>query len=196
MKSTYWCLALVTMLLVAALAPVASASAPGMLEVNAGFSKDENYGSYSPNGTLGGGVAFGAGYYWSFAPMLNWGVDVALESLGSSDYSNPLLGNGQVSAKAFRINPALRINLGPPSGPSLFGQVGAGLYNVKSEIKFDAGGSADESNTKFGANFAAGVSFPVAPRARMILFGQGHTVATDEASTLYFGAKAGLGISL
>ncbi len=87
MKSTYWCLALVTMLLVAALAPVASASAPGMLEVNAGFSKDENYGSYSPNGTLGGGVAFGAGYYWSFAPMLNWGVDVALESLGSSDYS-------------------------------------------------------------------------------------------------------------
>jgi len=196
MNRTYCSFVLLAALVVAAIAPDASAAALGTLEVNAGYSKDNNYGSYSPNGTLGGGMAFGAGYYWGLAPMLSCGIDVALENLGSSDFTNPLLGNGQVSAKAFRINPALRINLGAPVGPSVFGQVGAGLYNVKSETRFDAGGRTDESQAKFGANFGAGVGFPVGPKARMTVFGQGHTVATDRASTLYFGVKAGLGVSI
>jgi hypothetical protein len=30
----------------------------------------------------------------------------------------------------------------------------------------------------------------------MILLGQGHTVATDAASTLYFAVKAGIGLSI
>jgi len=169
---------------------------PGTLEVNAGFSKDDNYGSQISNGTLDGGVAFGAGYYWSFAPKLNWGVEVALEDLGSAAFSNPLSGGGQVSTKAFRINPALRIELSPPAGPSFFGQIGAGLYNVHREIQLDAGGSTDGSDTKFGGNLGAGVSFPVAPRVRMNLLGQYHTVATDGESTMYLAVKAGLGINI
>ena len=196
MKPTYRWLPLLTMLLVAAIVPPARASGPGLVEVNAGFSKDNNYGSYSPNGTLRGSAAFGAGYYRSFAPMLSWGVDVALENLGSADYSSPLLGNGQMSARVFRINPALRIHLGAPVGPSLFVQAGGGLYNVTREIKFDTGGTSDGSDTKFGANFGGGVAVPVGPRARMILLGQGHTVATDAASTLYFAVKAGIGLSI
>lgn len=196
MKPTYRCLALLATLLVTVMTPAASAGAQGTLEVNAGYSKDNNYGSYSPDGKLGGSMAFGAGYYRSFTPMLDWGVDVALEDLGSDDFTDPLSGNGQASAKALRINPALRINFGPPVGPSVFGQVGAGLYNVTREIKFDAGGSTDGSDARFGANFGVGVRFPVGPKVRMTLIGQGHTVATDPASTLYFAFKAGLGLSI
>jgi len=196
MKPTYRCLALITMFLVAAIATAARASTPGLVELNVGFSKDNNYGSYNPTGTLGGSAAFGAGYYRSLAPMLSWGVDVALEDLGTADFSSPLLGDGQMSAKVFRINPALRINLGAPAGSSFFVQAGGGLYNVTSEIKFDAGGTSDGSDTKFGANFGGGVGIPVAPRVRMSLFGQGHTVATDRASTLYFAFKAGFGLGI
>ena len=194
MKPTYWWRAVLAALLVAAIAPAASAM--GTLEVTAGLSKDDNYGSYSRNGTLGGAVAFGAGYYWSFAPKLNWGIDVALEDLGAADFSNPLSGDGQISAKVFRINPALRIDLSRPAGPSFFGQIGGGLYNVRTEIKLNAGGSTDGSDTKFGGNLGAGVSFPVAPRIRMNLLGQYHTVATDEKSTIYFAVRAGLGVSI
>ena len=196
MKRTYCSFVLLTALIVAAIAPAAGAAGLGTLEVNAGLSKDDNYGSYSRNGTLGGGVAFGAGYYWSFAPKLNWGIDAALEDLGSADFSNPLSGDGQVSAKAFRINPALRIDLSPPAGPSFFAQIGAGLYNVTREIKFDAGGSTGGSDTKFGGNLGAGVSFPVAPKVRMNLLGQYHTVATDGESTIYFTVRAGLGVNI
>jgi len=194
MKSA--CLALLTMFLVAAIAPAAGASAQGVVEVNGGFSKDENYGSYNPSGTLRGSAAFGGGYYRSLAPMLSWGVDVALEHLGSADFQSALLGDGQMSAKVFRINPALRINLGTPLGPTLFVQAGGGLYNVTSEIKFDAGGTSNGSDTKFGANIGGGVSVPVGPRVRMNLYGQGHTVATDQQSTMYFAVKAGLGLSI
>ena len=196
MKRTHWSLVLLTALVVAAIAPAASAAVLGTVEVNAGYSKDANSGSYVSDGTLGGGMAFGAGYYRSLAPMLNWGIEVALDNLGSADFSDPFFGNGQVSAKAFRINPALRINFGAPVGPSLFAQVGGGLYNVKGDVKFDSGGSVDGSDSKFGANVGAGVGFPVAPKTRMSLFGQYHTVATDGESTNYISIKAGLGFSI
>jgi hypothetical protein len=189
-------LALLGMLLVAAIAPAASAGGQGVVELNGGFSKDNNYGSYNPIGTLGGSAAFGAGYYRVLAPTLDWGVDVALEDLGSADFSSPVMGDGRMSAKVFRINPALRILIGPQVGPSLFVQAGAGLYNVTREIQLDAGGTSSGSDTKFGANFGGGVAFPVGPRVRMSLYGQGHTVATDEATTLYFAFKAGLGLSI
>ena len=189
-------LALLTVLLVGAIAPAAGAGTQGLVEVNGGFSKDNNYGSYNPSGTLGGSAAFGAGYYRSLAPMVGWGVDVALENLGSSDFRSPVLGAGRMSAKVFRINPALRISLGAAAGPSVFVQAGAGIYNVTKEINFDAGGTTNGSDTKFGANFGGGVAIPVAPSVRMSLIGQGHTVATDGASTLYFAFKAGLGLSI
>ena len=128
--------------------------------------------------------------------MLNWGIEVGMDNLGSSDFNDPLFGSGQVSAKAFRINPALRINLGAPVGPSIFMQVAGGLYNVKGEVKFDSGGSVNGSDTKFGANVGAGVGFPIAPKTRMSLLGQYHTVATDGTSTNYFAVKAGLGFSI
>jgi len=196
MKRTHWSFVLLTALAVAAIAPAASAAVLGTVEVNAGYSKDANSGSYVSDGTLGGGMAFGAGYYRSLAPMLNWGIEVALDNLGSADFSDPFFGSGQVSAKAFRINPALRINFGAPVGPSLFAQVGGGLYNVKGDVKFDSGGSVDGSDSKFGANVGAGVGFPVAPKTRMSLFGLYHTVATDGESTNYFSVKAGLGFGI
>jgi outer membrane protein with beta-barrel domain len=196
MRRTHWSLILILPLVVATVTPAASAAVLGTLEVNAGYSKDANSGSYIQDGTLGGGIAFGAGYYRSLAPMLNWGIEVGLDNLGSADFSDPLFGDGSVSAKAFRINPALRINLGPPVGPSVFAQVGAGLYNVKGEVTLDSGGSADGSDSKFGANVGAGVGFPVGPKTRMNLFGQYHTVATDGESTNYFSVKAGLGVGI
>jgi hypothetical protein len=52
------------------------------------------------------------------------------------------------------------------------------------------------SDTKFGANVGAGVGFPIAPKTRMSLLGQYHTVATDGTSTNYFAVKAGLGFSI
>jgi len=197
MKRIHWSSMLLAALLAAAIAPAADAAVLGTLEVNGGFSKDANSGSYIQDGTLGGGVAFGAGYYRSFgAPMLNWGIEVGLDNLGSADFSDPLFGNGQVSAKAFRINPALRLNFGAPVGPSVFAQVGGGLYNVQGEVKFDSGGSADGSDSKFGANVGGGVGFPVGPKTRMNFIGQYHTVSTDGESTNYFSIKAGLGISI
>jgi outer membrane protein with beta-barrel domain len=196
MNRNHWGFILLTAILVVAVTPAANAAVLGTLEVNAGYSKDANSGSYVSDGTLGGGVAFGAGYYRSLAPMLNWGIEVGMDNLGSSDFNDPLFGSGQVSAKAFRINPALRINLGAPVGPSIFMQVAGGLYNVKGEVKFDSGGSMNGSDTKFGANVGAGVGFPIAPKTRMSLLGQYHTVATDGTSTNYFAVKAGLGFSI
>jgi hypothetical protein len=196
MNRNHWGFILLTAILVVAVTPAANAAVLGTLEVNAGYSKDANSGSYVSDGTLGGGVAFGAGYYRSLAPMLNWGIEVGMDNLGSSDFNDPLFGSGQVSAKAFRINPALRINLGAPVGPSIFMQVAGGLYNVKGEVKFDSGGSTNGSDTKFGANVGAGVGFPIAPKTRMSLLGQYHTVATDGTSTNYFAVKAGLGFSI
>ena len=196
MNRNHWGFILLTAILVVAVTPAANAAVLGTLEVNAGYSKDANSGSYVSDGTLGGGAAFGAGYYRSLAPMLNWGIEVGMDNLGSSDFNDPLFGSGQVSAKAFRINPALRINLGAPVGPSLFAQVAGGLYNVKGEVKFDSGGSVNGSDTKFGANVGAGVGFPIAPKTRMSLLGQYHTVATDGQTTNYFAVKAGLGFSI
>ena len=196
MKRTHWSLMLLMPLFVATITPAAGAAVLGTLEVNAGYSKDANSGSYVSDGTLGGGAAFGAGYYRALVPMLNWGIEVALDNLGSASFSDPLFGNGSVSAKAFRVNPALRINLGAPVGPSVFGQVGAGLYNVKGDVKFDAGGSTNGSNSKFGVNVGGGVGFPVGPKTRMNLIGQYHTVSTDGEKTNYFSIKAGLGISI
>lgn len=195
MKRSRWSLLLMP-LVGLMIAPAAGAAVLGTLELNAGYSKDANSGSYVSGGTLGGGVAFGAGYYRSLAPMLNWGIEVAMDNLGSSDFSDPLFGNGSVSAKAFRVTPALRLNLGAPVGPSIFGQVGGGYYNVKGDVKFDAGGSTNGSDSKFGVNVGGGVGFPVAPKTRMNLIGQYHSVATDGASTNYFSIKAGLGVSI
>jgi len=197
MNRNHWSFVLLMALLVAAIAPTANASVLGTLEVNAGYSKDANSGSYTSDGTLGGGLTFGAGYFRSLGvPMLNWGIEVGMDNLGSADFDDPLFGTGQVSAKAFRINPALRINLGAPVGPSIFLQAGGGLYNVKGEVKFDSGGSVDGSDSKFGANVGAGVGFPLAPKTRMSLIGQYHTVATDGETTNYFAVKAGLGFSI
>ena len=106
MNRNHWGFILLTAILVVAVTPAANAAVLGTLEVNAGYSKDANSGSYVSDGTLGGGVAFGAGYYRSLAPMLNWGVEMGMDNLGSSDFNDPLFGSGQVSAKACRINPA------------------------------------------------------------------------------------------
>jgi hypothetical protein len=196
MKRFHWSSILLTACLMAATTTAASAAVLGTVEVNAGYAKDANSGSYVSDGTLGGGVAFGAGYYRSLAPLLSLGVEAALDNLGSADFNDPLFGDGQVSAKAFRINPALRLNLGAPVGPSFFAQVGAGLYNVQGEVSFDSGGSVDASDSKFGANVGGGVGFPVGPKTRMHLIGQYHTVSTEGESTNYFSIKAGLGIGI
>lgn len=204
MKRIHLTLGLVTLLFLAAIPTTAGAAMLGTVEVNLGYMKSSEDVTTSGD-ALGGGIGFGAAFWRSAGPMLSWGGEVALDNLGSVDatYIDPFTlatVNEELSVKAIRINPALRLNFGTMVGPSAFAQVGAGLYNVAADYHYQdtIGGSfdTDDSSSEFGFNLGAGVGFPVGPKTRMNLMGQYHSVSTEGESTDYFAVKAGVGFGI
>lgn len=197
MKRMHTALVLATAFLaVLALAPVAGASPVnvGQLEVNAGYAKSST-DMTGNNDSMGGGIAFGAGYWRSASPAITWGAELSYDNLGSVDYDNGI-STGTVSGHTFRMTPELRYNVGAGVGPSFFAQAGAGLYSVSSKIEDNTLGTADASSSKFGFNVGAGVNIPVGPATKMNFTGLYHSVSTEGQSLNYMQFRAGIGFGL
>jgi opacity protein-like surface antigen len=179
------------------LAPMANAArvpSMGTLELNAGYAKSSN--EVTGTDQLGGGLTFGAGYWRNASPSVSWGAELGFDNLGNVNYDNGNTTDNQISSSAFRVNPAIRFKFGAPVGPSFHAQAGAGLYNVSMDIKDSVDGNVSQSQSKFGFNVGAGVSFPVGPKTRANLTGLYHSVSTEGESLNYLQFRAGIGFSL
>jgi hypothetical protein len=197
MKRMHTALVLTTAVLtVLALAPMAGASPVnvGQLEVNAGYAKSSN--SVTPNDdSMGGGIAFGAGYWRNASPAVTWGAELSFDNLGSADYDNGV-STTTLSSHTFRVTPELRYNIGAGVGPSFFAQAGAGLYSVSAKVEDSVAGSLTDSSSKFGFNVGAGVNVPVGPATKMNFTGLYHSVSTEGESLHYLQFRAGIGFGL
>ncbi|HEY6572590.1 MAG TPA: outer membrane beta-barrel protein [Candidatus Eisenbacteria bacterium] len=179
-----------------ALAPVAFAGPVGTLELNAGYNKNSQ--EVTPSGdAMGGGIGFGASYWRGTSPSISWGGEVSYDNLGSAEYTDPLSSSTTtVSANVLRVNPGVRYTFGPGVGTSFYAQGGVGYYNVSAKVEDSVSGSFDNSESKIGFNFGAGVNFPVAPTTKMNVGLQYHTVSTEGESTNYLNFRAGIGFNL
>lgn len=198
MKRIHLALVLATAVVGLAFASFASASpvpSMGTVELNAGYSKSSNDVTGNDE-SLGGGITFGAGYWRSASPSISWGAELGFDNLGKAEYDNGTTTNNEISSKAFRVNPAVRFNFGAGVGPSFYAQGGAGLYNVSAKVDDSVLGTADDSQSKFGFNVGAGVSFPVGPKSRMNFTGLYHSVSTEGTSLNYMQFRAGIGFGL
>lgn len=197
-------LVLATAVVGLALAPLASASpvpSLGTVELNAGYSKSSTDVTSGVDiggaeNAMGGGLSFGAGYWRSASPMISWGLEAGYDNLGTANYDNGTTTDNEIKTNAFRVNPAIRFNFGAGVGPSFYAQGGAGLYSVSADIKDSVAGDVSDSQSKFGFNVGAGVSFPVGPKSRMNLTGLYHTVSTEGQSLNYIQFRAGVGFGL
>ena len=199
MKRTHVVIAVAALFLVA-FAPFADArvkgSTPGTLEVNAGYAKPTNDMTGNDE-SLGGGIAFGAGYWRSVSPLVSWGAEASYDNFGNLEYDNGDTPDNQITGSAFRVTPAMRVNFSSrPTGTSVFAQAGAGIYNVSAGVEDSILGDADDSETKFGINVGAGVSFPVSPGTRMNFNGLYHSVSTEGSSLNYFQFRVGYGFRM
>jgi len=192
---------LLASLLVAAVAfaPIALAGPVGTMELNAGYNKNSQ--EIVPGGdSMGGGLGFGASYWRGTSPSVSWGGEVSFDNLGSAEYNdNTVNNNYKTSGSVFRVNPAVRYTFGPGIGTSFYAQGGAGLYAVSGKTVGTVAGFAtnsDESQSKIGFNFGAGVNFPVAPTTKMNVGLMYHTVSTEGQSTNYVNFRAGIGFNL
>ncbi|HLQ66174.1 MAG TPA: outer membrane beta-barrel protein [Candidatus Limnocylindrales bacterium] len=180
------------------LAPMANAArvpSMGTLELNAGYAKSSNDVT-GGNEKMGGGLTFGAGYWRNASPQVSWGAELGFDNLGNAKYDNGTTTDNEISSKAFRVNPAVRFKFGAPVGPSFYAQGGAGLYRVSSDVKDSVIGNASASESKFGFNVGAGMSFPVGPKSRANLTGLYHSISTSGTSLNYLQFRAGIGFSL
>lgn len=194
MKRIHLSMVLVTVFFVAAIASAAVAGPVGTMEINAGYAKASNDVTGNDE-SMGGGIAFGAGYWRNASPTVMWGAEVSWDNFGSVDY-NVGGSTGSISGSALRINPALRVNFGSTVGPSFFAQGGAGLYSVSAKVEDSVAGNSDASDSNFGFNVGAGVGFPVGPKTKMNVMGQYHSVSTEGESTNYLAFRAGVGFNL
>lgn len=202
MKRIHLALVLATAVVGLALAPFASASSVlGTVELNAGYSKSSTdvtsgVDIAGAENAMGGGLSFGAGYWRGVSPQISWGLEAGLDNLGSAEYDNGNTTDNEIKSSAFRVNPAMRFNFGTPVGPAFYAQGGAGLYNVSMDINDSVAGDLSDSQSKFGFNVGAGVSFPVGPKTRMNLTGLYHSVSTEGESINYIQMRAGIGFGL
>lgn len=201
MKRIHLALVLATAVVGLALAPFASASVLGTVELNAGYSKSSTDVTSGidiggAENAMGGGLSFGAGYWRSMSPVMSWGLEAGLDNLGSAEYDNGNTPDNEFKSNIFRVNPALRFNFGAGVGPSFYAQGGAGMYNVSMDINDSVLGDASDSQSKFGFNVGAGVGFPVGPKTRLNLTGLYHSVSTEGESINYIQMRAGVGFGL
>jgi len=194
MKRIHLTLVLVTVFFVAAFATAASANTAGSMEINAGYAKSSTDVTGN-NESMGGGIAFGAGYWRNASPTVQWGAEASWDNLGSLDYGTSPT-NGTLKSNIIRINPALRANFGSKTGPSFFAQGGAGLYSMSFKDQPNGGAEVKDTQSKFGFNLGAGVGFPVGPKTNMNFLGQYHSISTQGQSTNYIEFKAGVGFGL
>jgi len=210
MKRIHLTLVLATVFCVASFAAQANAGPVGTLEFNLGYVKSST--ELIPDESLGGGLGFGAAYWRSASPVVQWGVEASYDNLGNieTSYFDTFSGlnvSEEFNAKVLRVGPAIRMNFGSMVGPNFFAQGGAGLYNVAwdySEVTdFPSTFEMDDSSSKVGFNLGAGVGFPLGPKTRMSIMGSYHVVPGPEADGQEFmddlnnlQLRAGVGIGL
>ena len=210
MKRIHLTLVLVTVFCVG-FAAQANAGPVGTLEFNLGYVKSSSEIGVSEE-SMGGGIGFGAGYWRSASPTIQWGVEASYDNLGSAEASyydsfSDLNVTEEFSTNVLRVGPALRMNFGSMVGPNFFAQGGAGLYNVswdyRQETDFPSTDEIDGSSSEIGFNLGAGVGFPLGPKTRMNIMGSYHVVpgaefegqeVTQDLNNLQF--RAGIGIGL
>ena len=177
-----------------ACAPLAFAS-NGSIEINGGFAKSSD--DLSGQGDkLGGGISFGGAYWHNQSPTIQWGFEASYDNMGSIDYDNGFTTNNKASAHVMRVNPAFRIVAGQGQGPKFYAQAGAGWYNVTAKIEDSFFGDLQNTDAKFGFNAGAGVSFPVSPKANMVVNGLYHNVSMDPENLNYLQFKAGVAFGI
>jgi Outer membrane protein beta-barrel domain len=195
MKRIHLALVLVSVC-VLGFAAQASAGPVGTLEANLGYVKSSNDVTGGDE-SLGGGLAFGAGYWRSASPMVSWGAEMSYDNLGSLDYTDPATpSTGTLSSHVLRIEPALRVNFGSMVGPNFFAQGGAGYYNVSVKDENSVYPEVSNSEGKFGFSIGAGVGFPVGAGTRMNVSGHYNSVSTEGESLNYLAFRAGVGFGL
>lgn len=197
----------VTLLVVGFAASAGAVPSVGTLELNSGYAKSATELGTTTE-SMGGGITFGAAYWRGISPTVSWGAEMSFDNLGNADATSydPIFGvtySEKFSTKVFRINPALRVSFGAPVGPSFFAQGGVGLYNVSWKYNYsdDTGFVvvADDSESKLGLNFGAGVGFPVGPKTKMNFTGSYHLVGGNDVNmndANYIQIRAGLGFGL
>jgi opacity protein-like surface antigen len=197
MNRTRFAMVLFTFMLVTAFAAAASATpSVGTLEMSCGYAKSSLEVAPAPNENMGGSLTFGAGYFRSMAPKMQWGMEASYDNLGSTDW-NTGTAAATTSVSIMRFTPEIRMNMGAGVGPSFFAQAGGGLYSVKAKIETtDTAFSGEDTSSKFGFNFGAGVGFPVGPKTKMNLMANYHSISTEGESTNYYGVRACLGLNL
>jgi len=171
-----------------------SGSNPGTLELNLGYAKSSD--DAGTGETMGGGLAFGVGYWMHPSPVVSWGPEFSYDNMGSVEYDNGVTANNELSMHLIRVHPTVRFNFTKGASTQFFGQVGAGLYSVTAKIDDSAFGSMSDSESKFGFNVGAGVDFPVSPKSRMNITGLYHAVSTDIEDLNYVQFRAGFGFTL
>jgi len=202
MKRIHLALVLATAVVGLALAPFASASVLGTVELNAGYSKSSTDVTSAldiggAENAMGGGLSFGAAYWRGVSPMVSWGLEAGFDNLGSAEYDNGNTTDNEFKSNIFRVNPALRFNFGAGVGPSFYAQGGAGMYKISMDINDSvAGDISPDGESKFGFNVGAGVGFPVGPKTRLNLTGLYHSVSTEGESLNYIQMRAGVGFGL
>ncbi len=82
MKRIHLTLVLVTVFCVAAFASAAVAGPVGTMEINAGYAKSSTDVTGNDE-SMGGGISFGAAYWRSASPTVQWGAEVSYDNLGS-----------------------------------------------------------------------------------------------------------------
>jgi opacity protein-like surface antigen len=174
-------------------ATAGATSSNGTLELNLGYAKSSNDVTAN-NESMGGGVAFGAGYWRSASPKVNWGAEVSYDNLGSVDYTN--VSTTTVSGSVLRVTPEVRMNFGQQARTNFFVQAGAGLYSVSAKVEDSVNGNVSDSQSAFGYNVGAGVGIPVGPKTTMNFQGMYNSAQTDGESTNYLAFRAGIGIGL
>jgi len=184
-----------------------AASGPSTLELNGGYAK-----STTELGTttekMGGGVAIGAAYWGTISPTISWGAEVSYDNLGNVDAAgyDPFSGvtyAERFSTKILRVNPALRVSFGPPTGTSFFVQGGAGLYSASWKYNYvdDTGiaASANDSKSKFGFNAGIGIAVPAGQKTKVTFGGAYHLVGGNDVNMSdmnYIQFRAGVGLGL
>jgi hypothetical protein len=196
MKRIHLALVLATVVALGAFAAVANAGPVGKLEANLGYVKSSNDMTGNDE-SLGGGIAFGAGYWRSASPMVSWGAEMSYDNLGSLDYVDPVTpSTGTVSSHVLRIEPAMRVNFGSVVGPSFFAQGGAGYYGVSIKDENSVYNTLSDSQGKFGFSMGVGVGFPVGPATRMNISGHYNSVSTEGESLHYLAFRTGVSFGL
>ncbi|MGH7680770.1 MAG: outer membrane protein, partial [Candidatus Eiseniibacteriota bacterium] len=170
-------------LALAVFAPAAAASAPGNLEISAGYAKCSTHLGASEE-SMGGSVTIGMSYWKPVSTLFSIGAELSMDDLGDAvsdtyDIVTSTTFHEQFSTHILRANPAIRMNLGATVGPSLYAQAGAGWYRITWDylvdnalIQAESGGSS----TELGFNVGAGLGYPVGPRTRLNVTGTYHIV--------------------